>query len=207
MQSEKTDIGQSFGSCVTVVDHFLPPEVEDELIETTAWIPMYFQNRSIRFHAHELDMQWYYPLASADDIVNEDVAPKLKMLDEPLRSIATCWEAIAATCAFPVRLYECVLSANAFGTEGRLHRDILNPEPGDRERHHTALVYCCRDWKADWSGATAVFNDDSTEIVAAVLPRRGRLMKIAGDPPHVGLSVSRICPSDRRVLVYKFWRA
>lgn len=37
------------------------------------------------------------------------------------------------------------------------------------------------------------------------MPKPGRLAIMRGDPFHVGRSVSRIFPLDRRVLVYKFW--
>lgn len=198
---------QQFAENVTVIDGALPDSLEVALIEATNWMPLYFLNRYERYQGHQLDMHWYYPLAAADDIAQEDVAPKLRALDAPLLPIANCWDTITRSHAYPIRLYECVLSANAFGTEGRLHRDILNPETGDRERHHTALVYCCKEWNPDWGGETLVFNDDSSDIVAAILPRRGRIVKITGDPPHVGRSVARICPADRRVLVYKYWTA
>ncbi|MGI4846667.1 MAG: 2OG-Fe(II) oxygenase [Janthinobacterium lividum] len=183
----------------------MDPVLEDALVQAVAWIPLHFINRSGQFDAHALDMHWLYPLVGSDDIFNDDAEAKLNELDAPLQPIVRCWELIKHRHAHPVRLYECVLSANAFGTEGRLHRDINHPKAGDRERHHTALVYCSKSWDPDWGGETLVFNDDRSEITAAVMPKRGRVLHIAGDPPHVGRSVSRICPSDRRVLVLKYW--
>jgi SM-20-related protein len=187
---------------VQVSDTLLPDDLKAALIDTVAWMPMYFLNRWERFRSHELDMHWYYPIAFGDEAAVDDVEPKLAALDDAMRPIERCWQAIKAAYPGPVRLYECMLSANAFGTEGRVHRDVLEHLP--RERHHTALVFCNKEWDVDWAGETVVFDDDG-EVTAAVLPRRGRVMQIHGDPRHVGRSVSRICPTDRRVLVYKFW--
>jgi SM-20-related protein len=187
---------------VSVDDDLLPETLKLSLSEAVSWMPMYFVNRWERFKSHELDMHWYYPVAYAEKPYEDDVEPKLDELDSALRPISECWAQIKATYAYSVRLYECMISANTFGTEGRVHQDIL--EEGKRSRHHIALVYCNRDWNIDWAGETLVF-DDNNEIVAAVMPRPGRVMKISGDPVHVGRSVSRICPTDRRVLVFKYW--
>jgi len=190
-------------SSVEVFDDLLSPALASELISAISWMPMYFLNRWKEFKSHELDMHWYYPIAFSDAPYTEDVEPKLDHLDGSLQSITQCWHAIKASHGDrPVRLYECMLSANTFGTEGRVHRDIA--EDKVRDSHHIALVYCNSQWKPDWAGETLVF-DEEGEIVAAVMPKPGRIVKIHGDPTHVGRSVSRICPTDRRVLVFKYW--
>lgn len=188
---------------VRVHDDLIGADLRRRLTEAVSWLPMHFLNRWERFKSHELDMHWYYPIAFADEPYGADVEPDLRALDEALQPIAECWDAIKASFDHDVRLYECMLSANTFGTEGRLHQDIA--DAGERANHITALVYCNKDWNVAWAGETLVFDDDN-EIVAAVMPRPGRVMVIEGDPPHVGRSVSRICPTDRRVLVFKLWR-
>jgi len=190
------------GSNVEIIDGLLSDSLQASLIEAVSWMPLHFLNRWERFHSHELDMHWYYPFAFSDEAYTADVEPNLRELDENLQSITQCWDRIKATYSHPVRLYECMLSANTFGTEGRLHRDIA--EESERPRHHTALVYCNKEWKMEWAGETLVFDADN-EITSAVMPKPGRIVKIAGDPMHVGRSVSRICPTDRRVLVFKYW--
>ena len=190
------------GQNVEVLDDLLPADMKTSLPEAISWMPMYFLNRWERFKSHELDMHWYYPIAFSDESYTADVEPQLAVMDDNLQPVARCWELIKATHAEPVRLYECMLSANTFGTEGRLHQDI---GVADKRRHHrTALVYCNKEWNLNWAGETLVFDEDG-EISAAVLPKPGRVMKIAGDPAHVGRSVGRICPTDRRVLVFKYW--
>jgi SM-20-related protein len=190
------------GPSVQVLDDLLDDALRDELIETMSWMPMYFLNRKERYGSHDLDVHWYYPIAVSDDGDRADVEPQLAELDDNLQCITRCWNLIKASYPHPLRLYDCLLSANAFGTEGGVHRDIA--AAAARPRHHTVLVYCNARWDIAWAGETLVFDDDH-EVIAAVRPKPGRVMKIAGDPLHVGRSVSRTCPSDRRVLVFKFW--
>ena len=191
------------GPKVRVVDDLFPGDLKDRLIETVSWMPMHFLNRWERFKSHELDMHWYYPIAFADEPFVEDVEPKLEALDESLRAITECWNQVKNGLGYPVRLYECMLSANTFGTEGRIHQDIA--EEDARANHVTVLVYCNKEWNLAWAGETLFFNEHN-EITAAIMPKPGRVVIADQDPPHVGRSVSRICPTDRRVLVFKLWR-
>ena len=188
---------------VRVDDTLIAPDLRNRLVECVTWMPMHFLNRWERFRSHELDMHWYYPVAFSEDPYHADVEPDLRGLDATLQPIVQCWHAIKASFDHPVRLYECMLSANTFGTEGRLHQDIA--DDAARADHITVLVYCNREWKATWAGETLFF-DEENEITSAVMPRPGRVVVAEGDPPHVGRSVSRICPTDRRVLVFKLWR-
>lgn len=187
---------------VQVLDDLLPEPLRARLIEAMSWMPVHFLNRRKRYETHDLDIHWYYPIAFSENADTADVEPELWALDEHLQCVAQCWDLIKATYAHPVRLYECALSANAFGTEGSVHHDI--PYVEARARHRTALVYCNAQWDVRWAGETLVF-DENNEVSVAVVPKPGRVMKIAGDPAHVGRSVSRTCPSDRRVLVFKMW--
>jgi SM-20-related protein len=188
---------------VDLSDDVLANELANKLIDAVSWMPLYFLNRWEQFRSHELDMHWYYPIAFSDNAYGDDVEKQLVALDEQLQPIAECWEAIKRSHnGVAVRLYECMLSANAFGTEGRTHHDVADIE--SRPLHRTAIVFCNREWKIEWAGETLVF-DEANEVIAAVVPKPGRVLKISGDPIHVGRSVSKTCPSDRRVLVFKYW--
>ena len=165
-------------------------------------MPLHFVNRWERFKSHELNKHWYYPVAFSDELATADVEPKLRELDSSLQPIRECWDIVKAHLEHRVRLCECVLSANAFGTEGRIHHD--SGELADRAKHCSVLVYVNREWQAAWAGET-VFFDEAEEITGAVLPKPGRVLIAYGDAPHVGRSVSRTCPTDRRVLVFKMW--
>ncbi len=191
------------GSNVRVNDTLLGNDLRERLTHAVSWMPMHFLNRWERFKSHELDMHWYYPIAFSQESYSADVEPDLMALDDSLQPIAECWQAIKASFDHPVRLYECMLSANTFGTEGRVHQDIA--DESERPNHITVLVYCNKEWNLAWAGET-VFFDANNEITAAVMPKPGRVIVADGDPPHVGRSVSRVCPTDRRVLVFKLWR-
>lgn len=187
---------------VEIHDDWLPESLRTKLIETANWIPMYFLNRSTRFETHPLDIHWYYPVAVTEEALFNRVEEQLDRLEEPLDIIKQAWETIAAKLDIPLGLYECSVSANTFGTEGNPHFDI-----GIRTRataHFTALVYCPPKWDIAWAGETLFF-DEAGEITGGVMPKPGRVVIVRGDPHHVGRSVSRICPNDRRVLVFKFW--
>jgi SM-20-related protein len=190
------------GLNMRVIDGLMPPGVQSSLIDCISWMPLHFVNRWERFKSHELDMHWYYPFAFAEEPYTGDAEPALQALDETLLPIKQCWEHVKAALDGPVRLYECVLSANTFGTEGRVHQDIADESL--RSKHCTALVYLNREWELAWAGETLVF-DDKGEVTGAVVPKPGRVAIIWGDPLHVGRAVSRTCPTDRRVLVFKLW--
>ncbi|NNU44252.1 hypothetical protein [Ramlibacter montanisoli] len=135
---------------VRVDDHVIGPELRKRVVEAVSWMPMHFLNRWERFRSHELDMHWYYPVAFSDEPYSADVEPDLQGLDPSLQPITECWEAIKATFDHGVRLYECMLSANTFGTEGRVHQDIA--AEAERSGHITVLVYCNREWNVAWAG-------------------------------------------------------
>jgi SM-20-related protein len=202
----KSSLGVPLDAAAQVIqfDDALEPSLKDELVEVLSELPVFFLNRATHFKTHALDLIWYHPFAySETDLRIEDVEPKIEALDPSLAVIGKCWQAIKALHDHPVRLYDCSLSSNTFGTEGNYHHDIS--EPTYREGHYTALVYCCKEWDVSWAGETLVFNDNC-DIVAGAMPKSGRILIIKNDPLHVGRSVSRICPTDRRVLTFKYWR-
>lgn len=187
---------------VEVHDHWLEGPVLERLIEAANWMPMYFLNRTSRFETHELDIHWYYPVAVTDESLHGRVADQLEKLEDPLDVIREAWKEIRERIGVDLGVYECTVSANTFGTEGNPHFDFRNRKVVPA--HYTILVYCSPKWDVTWAGETLFF-DDAGEITGGVMPKPGRIAVMRGDPYHVGRSVSRICPSDRRVLVFKAW--
>lgn len=187
---------------VDVIDDLLPSDLKEKLFETISWVPVYFLNRGHRYKSHELDIHWYYPLISADDLYSDDVESTFRTFPDSLSPVIDAWDCVKTAIGGRIRLYECTISANTFGTEGFPHHDI---EDRERRRNHVlVIIYCNPEWKTEWAGET-VFFDDSGEIISAVMPKPGRVLVVRGDRLHVGRSVSRICPYDRRVLVFKMW--
>lgn len=187
---------------VEVHDDWLSEPLRNKLIETTNWLPMYFINRATRFETHPLDIHWYYPIAMTEEAVFGRVEDQLDVLEDPLNIIKDVWHVITQKIGGNLGLYECSVSGNTFGTEGNPHFDMRNRAVAPA--HYTVLIYCVQSWETAWAGETLFF-DDEEEITGGVMPKPGRVAVVRGDPHHVGRSVSRICPIDRRVLVFKFW--
>jgi len=95
------------------------------------------------------------------------------------------------------RLTRCYANAYPAGSEGGLHRDAL--EPG----HFTAIYYPHQTWSPNFAGETVFFNEEGSDIVAAVYPKPNRLALFAGTIPHVARGVSRRCPHLRITLMFK----
>jgi len=113
-------------------------------------------------------------------------------------SIRALWDFIQPrfmpTTPVLVRAYA---NAHTFGVEGYLHRD------SKFETDETCIIYYEPDWRAEWAGETAFFNEAQDDVIRAVLPKYGRMTIFPGNIRHVGRAVSRICPVARRVLVFK----
>lgn len=187
---------------IEVHDDWFSPEMLERLIQATGWMPMYFLNRASRFDTHTLDIHWYYPVAVTDESLFGRVEDQLDVLEAPLDVLREAWEVVTGKIGGDLGLYECSVSANTFGTEGNPHYDFRNRAVAPA--HLTVLIYCNQQWDITWAGETLIF-DEQGEISGGIMPKPGRVAVLRGDPHHVGRSVSRICPSDRRVLVLKLW--
>lgn len=93
----------------------------------------------------------------------------------------------------------CYTNAYTHGTDGLPHTDELGHKGG----HLTAMLYMVDRWKPEWAGATAIWNEDASDIEVCVLPRRNRLILFPSHRLHVGWGVSRACPMLRQVFVTK----
>jgi len=93
-------------------------------------------------------------------------------------------------------LTRCYANAHTFGVEGYPHTDSR------RDDNYTTMLYLVPEWKPEWAGETAFFND-AGDLVQSVLPNPNRLVVFNGAQVHSARSVSRICPALRRVLVFK----
>jgi SM-20-related protein len=107
------------------------------------------------------------------------------------------WERLRAGVLAGHRLTRCYANAYPAGSEGGLHRDSL--EPG----HYTVIYYPHLRWSPNYAGETLFFNDEGSEIVAAVYPRPNRLAVFEGSMWHVARGVSRRCPELRVTLMFK----
>ncbi|MDM0122213.1 2OG-Fe(II) oxygenase [Variovorax arabinosiphilus] len=200
------DVGGAFACAnvsVRIYDDLVPHGLFSRLVGLLAWVPMYCLKRTERdAAAHPLDLYWYYPVLTVNDRYIDDAEPSLEELPENMFPVRELWGVVRGLVGSAVRLYEIEYTANAFGTEGHPHYD--SPRETLRSTHVTAIVYCNEEWRPEWAGETAVF-DDRQDIHRAVIPKPGRICLIFGDPLHAARGIARICPHPRRVLVFKMW--
>jgi hypothetical protein len=89
---------------------------------------------------------------------------------------------------------ECNLNGYTYGIEPHIHRD-----DGD-----VTLIYYPRlDWKIDWGGGTAIYNDDVTEIEKHFVNKGNRIIMFDANLPHQAQPVSRLCFQLRTCIVFK----
>jgi SM-20-related protein len=94
-------------------------------------------------------------------------------------------------------LVRCYSNRHTFGTEGYIHTDT------ERDSDFTCVIYLNKKWDADWGGETSFFTHDNSEIVAAVLPKFGRVVVFPGNLPHCARPVTKMCNEVRTTLMFK----
>ena len=163
----------SRANSIDVIDDFFSAEQLGELLDVVQWLPAYYVNRQDHVKdAPKYDIHWTYPLVERDASLMTDREPELRALDETLRPVIDVWDRLQERLGAPAMLYECMMTANPYGMEGRPHYDC--PDPNKRSNHITVLVYCNREWDLAWGGETVMF-DQEGEIARAVLPKPGRI--------------------------------
>jgi SM-20-related protein len=95
----------------------------------------------------------------------------------------------------PLRAYA---NSHTFGVEGYVHTDNE-----DTENYFSTIYYAHPVWHANWCGETVFYNKDSTDIVASIYPKPGRLISFHGATPHCARAPSRDCAELRIVVVFK----
>ena len=93
-----------------------------------------------------------------------------------------------------LELERAYLNAHTYGIEPHIHRD-----DGD-----VTLIYYPRlDWKIDWGGGTAIYNDDVTEIEKHFVNKGNRIIMFDANLPHQAQPISRLCFQLRTCIVFK----
>ena len=66
------------------------------------------------------------------------------------------------------------------------------------------MIYYPRlDWKIDWGGGTAIYNDKITEIDRHLVNKGNRLIMFDANLPHQAQPVNRLCFQLRTCIVFK----
>ena len=91
------------------------------------------------------------------------------------------------------RLY---MNAHTFGVEPNIHRD-----DGD----FTMMYYPRLDWKPEWMGGTAIWDDEGKNIDRYCNYIGNRILIFPAKNNHQAMSVSRFCHELRPVVVFKLY--
>lgn len=189
---------------VTVIDGFLSDSAFSLYQKSLSKIPLKFgkTSRSSPGEVPETGF-WFAPLAlysdagSKVDLSRTRAFKSLNMLDE-LWSHATSFTGARNL----VRVYT---NAQTYGTDPVVHTDdsafyrsICNEETIPK----TILIYMNEQWDCDWGGETSFFSD-SGEIIASVLPKKGRAVIFDGTIRHGARPLSRYFTGMRQILVFK----
>tara|TARA_E500000331_G_scaffold194807_1_gene187152 strand:- start:281 stop:778 length:498 start_codon:yes stop_codon:yes gene_type:complete len=89
------------------------------------------------------------------------------------------------------------LNAHTHGIEPHIHRD-----DGDM----TFIYYPRMDWRIDWGGGTAIYDNDLNGITHHINYKGNRLIKFPANLPHQAQPVSRECYQLRTCVVFKTTR-
>lgn len=103
------------------------------------------------------------------------------------------------------KLIRAYINGYTYGTDGYAHRDEYETWALAKEHlgpTETVLVYLNPQWDMDWAGETVFYGEDG-EIHYSVLPRYGRTVVFDSTMLHAARPVSRACPENRMVLVFK----
>jgi Rps23 Pro-64 3,4-dihydroxylase Tpa1-like proline 4-hydroxylase len=96
------------------------------------------------------------------------------------------------------RFLRVYVNAHTPGIEPHLHRD-----DGD----FTMIYYPRLDWKPEWMGGTAIWNEQKNEIDKYVNYIGNRLFVFDANLPHQAMTVSRECYQLRTCVVFKTERS
>ena len=119
---------------------------------------------------------------------------KIDVVPDEYNFIVPIWEKIKATCNGNVELERVYLNAHTFGIEPHVHRD-----DGDV----TMIYYPRLDWKEEWGGGTAIYNNEVTEIDRHFVNKGNRLIMFDANLPHQAQPISRECYQLRTCVVFK----
>ena len=93
-------------------------------------------------------------------------------------------------------LLRCYANGHTYGTEGYPHTDST------RLLDRTLVIYTVREWRREWGGETTVYA--GSQILHAELPAPNNGLEFDGRLTHAARGVTRICPTLRTTLMFKW---
>ena len=116
----------------------------------------------------------------------------INVIPDEYEFIIPIWEKIKNV--INVELERVYLTAHTFGIEPHIHTD-----DGDI----TMIYYPRLDWKIEWGGGTAIYNDKVTEIDTHLVNKGNRLIMFDAHLPHQAQPINRECYQLRTCVVFK----
>jgi len=155
--------------------------------------------------SHIKNGQWNYGWISNDkmgfahwnqDLGKGDAANSLDISDNLQEPFITAWKHLQSEYFPNTDLLRCYANGHTYGVEGYPHTDSR------RSHDKTLVIYLNEVWKREWGGETIIY--DQNDIVHAELPKFNHGLVFPGNAWHVARGVSRICPTLRTTVMFKF---
>ena len=118
-------------------------------------------------------------------------------VDDLPTEVRAVWEDLKTKQLEGHTLIRCYANGLPYGCDGTWHLDTPNPHS------YTAVYFPIRKWDVNWAGETVFLNEDKTDIIKTVLPKKNRLIVFNGNIPHLARGVERTCPILRITLMFK----
>ena len=168
---------------IEVYDNLLEKNIADKISGEMSTLKWEFEHYSTS-NIFKPNIHWHIPCGdSLDNIKNmgyDDI-------------IFPIWEA-AIEKVKNVSIGRCYMNAHTHGIEPHIHRD-----DGD-----TTMIYYPRlDWRVDWGGGTAIYDNEVKNIDRHFVNKGNRLIMFDANLSHQAQPVSRLCFQLRTCIVFK----
>jgi len=142
---------------------------------------------------------WYKHFAGIvrDGAEKSDPVAFERQLEANAPLVANVWRKLRGGVLSGHSLSRCYANGYPSGAEGGVHMD------SNIAQHFTSIYYPHTTWAPNFAGETVFFNQDGSDIIAAVYPKPNRLVVFPGVIPHVARGVSRACAQLRITLMFK----
>ncbi|WP_322367158.1 2OG-Fe(II) oxygenase [Pseudomonas sp. Teo4] len=108
------------------------------------------------------------------------------------------WRRIRSTHLQNSTLLGVYANGQTFGQDSPIHRDNLAHESGN-----TIVLFCNDFWATSWGGELTFCNNSKDDLIAAVLPKPGRITIFKGQIPHRARCPSVDCDRLRITIAFK----
>ena len=185
---------------IAIYDAFLSPEDQRDVLGFLSGPGWAFGAYSDT--APGASRYWYKHFAGIvrDGAEKSDPLEFERQLNENAPLVAKVWRKLRGGVLSGHALSRCYANGYPSGSEGGVHMDSNIAE------HFTTIYYPQISWHPNFAGETVFFNQDGSDIIAAVYPKPNRLVVFPGVIPHVARGVSRACPQLRITLMFKTQR-